>query len=167
MRTERSLSGDWLFRLESETPGVDASFQTERPIPVPMPWQAVFEQLEKGRQPHLDQISPELTQLATGAQSSVSSLGVPLSDLSTAQFPNFPISAPGEAADSLAKVSLSLTEDTASLEKVAEKPKALGSTDLVDIPKSLQTGLDRLAGVESVYNSGRSRQIFSEGGSKA
>ncbi|MBK8023677.1 MAG: hypothetical protein IPK19_20135 [Chloroflexi bacterium] len=36
-----------MFRLESETPGVDASFQTERPIPVPMPWQAVFEQLEQ------------------------------------------------------------------------------------------------------------------------
>jgi hypothetical protein len=47
MRIERSLSGEWLFRLESEDRSEFAAFQTKRPIPVPMPWQAAFPELQQ------------------------------------------------------------------------------------------------------------------------
>ena len=47
MRLQQSLAGNWAFQLDPEGQVQHDALQTDRTIPVPMPWQAVFPELER------------------------------------------------------------------------------------------------------------------------
>ena len=47
MRQQQSLAGSWQFKLDPDgTLGVD-TLETDQQIPVPMPWQAAFPELQQ------------------------------------------------------------------------------------------------------------------------